>query len=246
MSKRIITTILLLALLTFNLTACFDTDDLFDKVVTPEGSVPENTEKTTVIEPTEEPTEETFPESEPEVEPNGSLENKGATFTASVVTEESYGDSLDAIRTMLTTEPVDYSFYKLKVSENVKSAAWSDGSFKGNFSNLEKFENSVYLGEEWLLSIYENVYGIDGNLIGEEFSNSYIIVFKCKYFAAWLLRISDAEVENGIFRLSVEYGATETGDDGYLSAISVAEIDKSVFAGEEITSVEFIFYRTEE
>ena len=32
MSKRIITTILLLAFLTFNLTACFDTDDLFDNV----------------------------------------------------------------------------------------------------------------------------------------------------------------------------------------------------------------------
>lgn len=244
MSKRIITTILLLAFLIFNLTACFDTDDLFDKVVTPEGSVPENTEKSTVMEPTEEPTEETFPESEPEADPNGSLENKVATLTTSVVTEESYGDSLDAIRTMLTTEPVDYSFYKLKVSENVKSAAWSDEPFK-YFSNLEKFGNSVYLGEEWLLSIYENVYGIDGNLIGEEFSNSYIIVFKCKYFAAWLLRISDAEVENGILRLRVEYGAAETGDDGYLSAISVAEIDKSVFAGEEITSVEFIFNRTE-
>lgn len=246
MSKRIITTILLLAFLTFNLTACFDTDDLFDNVIIPEGSLPENTEKSTVIEPTEEPTEETFPESEPEVEPNESLENKVATLTTSVVTEESYGDSLDSIRTMLTTEPVDYSFYKLKVSENVKSAAWSDEPSKWNFSNLEKFGNSVYLGEEWLLSIYENVYGIDGNLIGEEFSNSYIIVFRCKYFAAWLLRISDAEVENGVLRLRVEYGATETGDDGYLSAISVAEIDKSVFAGEEITSVEFIFCRTEE
>lgn len=246
MSKRIITTILLLAFLIFNLTACFDTDDLFDNVIIPEGSLPENTEKSTVIEPTEEPTEETFPESEPEVESNASLENKVATFTASVVTEESYGDSLNAIRTMLTTEPVDYSFYKLKVSENVKSAAWSEGPFNWNFSNLEKFGGSVYLGEEWLLSIYENVYGIDGNLIGEEFSNSYIIVFKCKYFAAWLLRISDAEVENGVLRLRVEYGAIETGDDGYLSAISVAEIDKSVFAGEEITSVEFIFCRTEE
>ena len=47
MSKRIITTILLLAFLTFNLTACFDTDDLFDNVIAPDGSVPENTEKST-------------------------------------------------------------------------------------------------------------------------------------------------------------------------------------------------------
>lgn len=241
--KKLISCALLFVII-FNLTACFDADDLFDNVIIPEGNLPENTEKSTAIELTEEPTEETFPKSEPEVEPNGSLENKVATFTASVVTEESYGDSLNAIRTMLTTEPVDYSFYKLKVSENVKSAAWSEGSFKGNFSNLEKFGNSVYLGEEWLLSVYENVYGIDGNLIGEEFSNSYIIVFRCKYFAAWLLRISDAEVENGVLRLRVEYGATETGDDGYLSAISVAEIDKAIFSGNEITSVEFIFNRT--
>ena len=114
MLKRIITTMLLLFLI-FNLSSCFDTDDLFDNVIAPEGSVPENTEKSIVMEPTEEPTEETFPESEPEVEPNGSLENKVATFTASVVTEESYGDSLDSIRTMLTTEPVDYSFYTLRV-----------------------------------------------------------------------------------------------------------------------------------
>ena len=246
MSKRIITTILLLAFLTFNLTACFDTDDLFDNVIAPEGTVPENTEKSTVMEPTEEPTEETFPESEPEVESNGSLENKVATFTASVVTEESYGDSLDSIRTMLTTEPVDYSFYKLKVSAGVKSAAWYEsGPPFGDFSDLKKFENSVYLGEDFLLSICDNVYIIDGNLIGEELSNSYIIVFKCIYFSVWLKSISNAKFENGILTVSVEYGAAETGDDGYLSSISVFEIDKSILSGSEITSVEFIFNRTE-
>lgn len=47
----------LLFIIVFNLVSCFDTDDLFDNVITPEGSVPENTEKSTEIEFTEEPTE---------------------------------------------------------------------------------------------------------------------------------------------------------------------------------------------
>ena len=54
--KKLISCALLFVII-FNLTACFDTDDLFDKVVTPEGSVPENTEKSTAIELTEELTE---------------------------------------------------------------------------------------------------------------------------------------------------------------------------------------------
>ena len=246
MSKRIITTMLLLFLI-FNLSSCFDTDDLFDNVITPAGSVPENTEKSTEIEfteePTEEQTEETIPAFEQEGETDEAAQNMSYTFTTPVVTEEIYEDSLDTIRTMLTSEPVDYSFYKLNVSADVKHAFWSEGC---NLIDLEKFENSVYLGGDSLLFAYENVYGIDGNLIGEEYSNSFFLVFKCRYILAWLISISNVKFENGILTLGVEYGARESGDDGYTGAISVVEIDKSVFAGEEIISVEFIFYRTEE
>ena len=246
--KKLISCALLFVII-LNLTACFDTDDLFDNVIIPEGSLPENTEKSTEIEfteePTEEQTEETIPAFEQEGETDETVQNMSYAFTSSVVVEESYGDSLDAIRTMLTTEPVNYSFYKLKVSENVNSAYWCEGSFKGNFSDLGKFENSVYLGGYSLLFAYENVYIIDGILIGEEYSNSFFVVFRCSYILAWLISISNVKFENGILTLGVEYGARESGDDGYIGAISVVEIDRSILSGSEITSVEFIFNRTE-
>ena len=39
----------LLFIIIFNLTSCFDIDNIFENVVVPEGSVPENTEKTAVV-----------------------------------------------------------------------------------------------------------------------------------------------------------------------------------------------------
>ena len=59
---------MLLLFLIFNLVSCFDTDDLFDNVIASEGSVPENTEKSTVMEPMEEPTEEPTEETEPVID----------------------------------------------------------------------------------------------------------------------------------------------------------------------------------
>lgn len=243
MSKRIITTMLLLFLI-FNLSSCFDTDDLFDNVIAPEGSVPDNTEKATVIEPTEEPTEETeqaLPpldteeDTSPEI-PIGTPINKTTTLMANVVSEDMYDESLDNIRDILTKEDIP-GCAKLKSSGGVKNAYECVGAFSG----LDNFGSRVSLGKYMLLSVCENVYVIDGNEIGDEYANSEFLVIKYYGTTIGFMGASTEKFEKGVLTLNIEYSAVLGGDDGILAYSSVIEIDKSFLEEEKITTIELLF-----
>ena len=250
MSKRIITTILLLAFLIFNLTACFDTDDLFDKVVTPEGSVSENTEKSTTIAPTEKPTEETEPVIEVTEEPDGPREfNKTATFTASVKTAKDYSDAVFNIKSLLYDEPLDDPFYdkeaqairrtakKIDVAGDVKSAY----TLEYGFIFFNEFGNKDLLGDDMLMSVYNDVHIIDGSKIDAEHENSVFIAMSWASIGGEFKNISNLKFENGILTLNIDYFAMNSGDSSSGTKKCVIELDKSVLDGNTVTAVEIVF-----
>ena len=252
MSKRIITTILLLAFLTFNLTACFDTDDLFDKVVTPEGSLPENTEKSTAIELTEEPTEvqteeiieaptEEIPTDEERIVDayGGVTIKKTSTFTP-VIAEADYENAdLELFRKKVNMRNLPenrYSVIAAEVSGNVKHAH----TFEISDWGLGSFGECIYLGKNTLLCLFENIYIVDGAIIGDEYSDSVFIAIRHRWLESYFKSVSIENFENGELTLRIDYFSEFSNDDGMGYKSDLIEIDKAAFNGEKITSVNFI------
>ena len=236
MSKRIITTILLLAFLIFNLTACFDTDDLFDKVVTPEGSVPENTEKSTTISPTEKPTEETEPVIEDATSNVG--EKKEVYFAAqqilsnNTVSEEMISDVSLIID---IDKDDDYDIYNTNTgiadtNNGIKAAYLSCSSVAGSFGE------AYNIGDGSLVNLCREFYVVDGSEISDEKENSLFVVSRL-HSSILLSSVSFLSFENGKLSLEIKYATMLNTDDGIPTCYMIIELDKAVVNG-DITEIE--------
>ena len=242
----------LLFIIIFNLTACFDTDDLFDKVVTPEGSVPENTEKSTVIAPTEEltekqteeiieaPTEEIPTDEERIVDAYGGVTiKKTSTFTP-VIAEADYENAdLELFREKVNMRNLPenrYSVIAAEVSGNVKHAH----TFEISDWGLGSFGECIYLGKNTLLYLFENIYIVDGAIIGDEYSDSVFIAIRHRGLESHFKAVSIENFENGELTLRIDYFSALSTDDAMGYKSDLIEIDKAAFNGEKITSVNFI------
>ena len=242
----------LLFIIIFNLTACFDTDDLFDKVVTPEGSVPENTEKSTAIELTEEPTEkqteeiieaptEEIPTDEERIVDayGGVTIKKTSTFTP-VIAEADYENAdLELFREKVNMRNLPenrYSVIAAEVSGNVKQAH----TFEIPDWGLGSFGECIYLGKNTLLYLFENIYIVDGAIIGDEYSDSVFIAIRHRSLESHFKAVSIENFENGELTLRIDYFSALSNDDAMGYKSDLIEIDKAAFNGEKITSVNFI------
>lgn len=247
MSKRIITAILLLAFLIFNLTACFDTDDLFDNVIAPEGSVPENTEKSTVIEPTEKPTEETEPviQDEPENIPYP-LTTQTATVSCSSAVTDDYSEPINAINALIkvanghndeTTQPY----------QNTLGIPDTNFPIKAAYNCQQGLDFGALKFGEWIdtypgmhLTAYKNFYVIEGATVWEEHKNSVFII--ASYHKGTALRSIDyISFENGKLTIDINFFAYANRDDGMNQSYIVIELDKSILGDDKIESLDINF-----
>ena len=249
--KKLISCALLFVII-FNLSACFDTDDLFDNVIIPEGSLPENTEKSTVIEPTEEPTEvqteeiieaptEEIPTDEERIVDayGGVTIKKTSTFTP-VIAEADYENAdLELFREKVNMRNLledHYSVIAAEVSGHVKYAHTFDSSGWG----LGSFGEYIYLGKNTLLHLFENIYIVDGAIIGDEYSDSVFIAIEHIGLESHFKAVSIENFENGKLTLRIDYYSALSNDDAMGYKSDLIEIDKAAFNGEKITSVNFI------
>ena len=249
--KKLISCALLFVII-FNLTACFDTDDLFDKVVTPEGSVPENTEKSTAKELTEEPTEkqteeiieapiEEIPTDEERiVDAYGGVTIKKTSTFSPVIAEADYENAdLELFREKVNMRNLPenrYSVIAAEVSGNVKQAH----TFEIPGWGLGSFGECIHLGKNTLLYLFENIYIVDGAIIGDEYSDSVFIAIRHISLESYFKAVSIENFENGELTLRIDYFSALSTDDAMGYKSDLIEIDKAAFNGEKITSVNFI------
>ena len=235
MSKRIITTMLLLFLI-FNLSSCFDTDDLFDNVIAPEGSVPDNTENSTTIAHTEKPTEETEPVIEDTTSNGG--ENKDVYFAAqqilsnNAVSEEMISD-VSLIIDIDKTD--DYDIYNTNTgiadtNNGIKAAYLSCSSVTGSFGEVYN------IGDGSLVNLCREFYVVDGSEISADKASSVFVVSRF-HSSILLSSVSFLSYENGKLSLEIEYATTLDTDDGIPSCYMIIEFDKAVVNG-DITEIE--------
>ena len=242
----------LLFIIIFNLTSCFDIGNIFESVVVPEGSVPENTEKSTVIELTEEPTEvqteeiiedptEEIPTDEERiVDAYGGVTIKKTSMFTPVIEEADYENAdLELFRKKVNMRNLPenrYSVIAAEVSGHVKYAHTFDSSDWG----LGSFGECIYLGKNTLLCLFENIYIVDGAIIGDEYSDSVFIAIRHRWLESYFKSVSIENFENGELTLRIDYFSEFSNDDGMGYKSDLIEIDKAAFNGEKITSVNFI------
>lgn len=247
----------LLFIIVFNLVSCFDTDDLFDNVITPEGSVPENTEKSTEIEFTEEPTEvqtEEIIEDVPTEEiatddeikiihPNGNYTiKKSATVSASVLETDYDAEDVDILYKMISAcRDPNEDWASESASEVIAPVNGAYVFQCSAFYFLENFGSCTSLGENMLMSLCENVHIIDGSIIADECSESVFIAMKSYSPQMNFKKVSSVSFENGKLTLCIDYFASESNDDWNGGHEALIEIDKALLGREKITSIEFVF-----
>jgi hypothetical protein len=233
--KKLISCALLFVII-FNLTACFDTDDLFDNVIAPEGSVPENTEKSTTISPTEKPTEETEPVIEDATSNVG--EKKEVYFAAqqtlsnTTVSEEMISDISLIID---IDKDDDYDIYNTNTgiadtNNGIKAAYLSCSSVTGNFGE------AYNIGDGSLVNLCKEFYVVDGSEVSADKASSVFVVSRL-HSSILLSSVSFLSFENGKLSLEIKYATMLNTDDGIPTCYMIIELDKAVVNG-DITEIE--------
>ena len=233
--KKLISCALLFVII-FNLTSCFDIGNIFENVVVPEGSVPENTEKSTTISPTEKPTDETEPVIEDATSNVG--EKKEVYFAAqqtlsnTTVSEEMISDISLIID---IDKDDDYDIYNTNTgiadtNNGIKAAYLSCSSVAGSFGEVYN------IGDGSLVNLFKEFYVIDGSEISDEKENSLFVVSKLRS-SILLSSVSFLSFENGKLSLEIKYATMLNTDDGIPTCYMIIELDKSVVNG-DITEIE--------
>jgi hypothetical protein len=233
--KKLISCALLFVII-FNLTACFDTDDLFDNVIAPEGSVPENTEKSTTISPTEKPTEETEPVIEDATSNVG--EKKEVYFAAqqtlsnTTVSEEMISDISLIID---IDKDDDYDIYNTNTgiadtNNGIKAAYLSCSSVTGSFGEVYN------IGDGSLVNLCKEFYVVDGSEVSADKASSVFVVSRL-HSSILLSSVSFLSFENGKLSLEIKYATMLNTDDGIPTCYMIIELDKAVVNG-DITEIE--------
>lgn len=233
--KKLISCALLFVII-FNLASCFDIDNIFENVVVPEGSVPENTEKSTAISPTEKPTEETEPVIEDATSNVG--EKKEVYFAAqqtlsnTTVSEEMISDISLIID---IDKDDDYDIYNTNTgiadtNNGIKSAYLSCSSVTGSFGEVYN------IGDGSLVNLFKEFYVIDGSEISDEKENSLFVVSKLRS-SILLSSVSFLSFENGKLSLEIKYSTAIDTDEGIPMCYMIIELDKAVVNG-DITEIE--------